>query len=1049
MDPFTIVSSCVGLLNAIAGLSSLLRTFARDFREASKDAALVRGELGSLRTVLEMLQEEVQDVPTGAIPDSVAIQISGVTSSCNTVFGQISSVLAKYEEGGLRRRLSWTDHGCADIQNLLRSLKGHRGALDLALSTININTSQLKQDTDEILDLLRRLEKLRATPIDIYGGFLMEKFLDSLSSYAQSSADPDESFKSTDAATPEEKSYTSALQRPDSLYSRGSSNSIPTQEQWGGSARYEITTPVSESAAMTEEISASNASRWSTPIRDTSLDKATIFEVSQEGGTHMPRSADIRYDSLDKGIEPQIIFGNGSKDETAIMRAQQSRATLSTIDRISIDRALRRIDSATRAEEALAMLEQGADPNANLKIYQQANNNICAPPLYHAVVHGNIACSGALLRFGAEPNCGSHDGRLLHIAIRNTDIQATAILLRAGADVSPCAVQLAVDTANAEVVKAVLEHEATSDIPSPAMKEAVSEGQVDIVRLLLKHGATPETSILDNAAIGAQVDIVKLFLRHGVNPCLSTLLNAVGFLPTATSNQSTQQAMSLIRLLFDHGINESSQNPGLSWEDILRATIRPHNNLQLTDLLCKARNETLQRILNQGADVHSAGGCISELSDHTPLDCAILHLEKEDVDVVALLLEYGANARESDSRVPPLVHAANRGYIQTIQLLLEAGAEFDPQSILSRFKVTFRNNWVEMVELFLTRANGNLLVQETLLETAVRNKSVEMVGLLLTKAGGNLSVRETLLEMAVRDNWVEMVKLLLTKADGKTAVGGCSVEIVDLLLKAGVGIEDSQIANQGISNPGDLHRRGASYKNRGLTTQFSSHQTNFHISLLEIAISNNSRAMVGLLLEAGPRSAEVHSHFSYTALEIAQKIFQGTNEEMLNFLLWYPCANSAILYASKIQCWSTVENLLDRGADVNSTCCVGFPALYYAISGISIEAVKMLLSRGANVNFKYTIGGDSDQTALHTAIKVFSVCKRDDERYILDVIKILVEAGARPDLRAKYRLKSGCASTHVTPISMAKRIQLSNRKKRWRLLGALQVPSVLALIHKL
>lgn len=138
MEPFTIVVGCEALLGAILGLSSRLRTFARDFGEASRDVASVREELRSLRVVLEMLQEEVQDACAGIIPDSVASQISGVISSCNILFDQISGIVAKYDGGGLKKKLSWIDHGRSEMQNFLLSLQRHRAALDLALSTINL-----------------------------------------------------------------------------------------------------------------------------------------------------------------------------------------------------------------------------------------------------------------------------------------------------------------------------------------------------------------------------------------------------------------------------------------------------------------------------------------------------------------------------------------------------------------------------------------------------------------------------------------------------------------------------------------------------------------------------------------------------------------------------------------------------------------------------------------------------------------------------------------------------------------------------------------------
>lgn len=915
------------------------------------------------------------------------------------------------------------------------------------------DTSQIKQDTDEILELLRRFETLRSTHIEMHGGLMMERFLDSLSSYAQSSVDPDEFSMSMDVALQEEHFashqnnlaspvnpfsdpstspdamripggwnngpmersylakdpdevntnlcnkpwhsvessslenfstaqssfealdsdchepqsiarpiYTSPIQSSDSLFSGESSNSTLIQKQRGDIAEFEIT-PISGSVVMNEEISTTNTSisslngqfdrasvyevlqkdgterPKSRTIQDESLDRATAFNTIRDDGTEISRPTDIQQDSLNEAMEQQITPSKSFKDEAAIVRARQSRATLSPIDRINIDRTLRKIDSETRVEEVLAILERGADPNANLEIYNRANNDMCAPALYHAVKHGNIACLEALLRFGAEPNCGSCDRRPLHIALRSSDIQATLFLLRAGADVSSHAVDLAVSTANVEMVKLILVHGATPDISSLTkavsiahiglvklllehgvspnssildnaatgahveleivklllengsipdgstlatavserqvevvevllkhgaspnsrilmnavsgahveivklllwhgaipdsltLEKAVSENQIDIVRLLLKHGAAPDKSILDNAAGRVEVDIVKLFLQHGATPCHSTMLKAVVLLSKARSNQSAQQAMSLIRLLFDYGINESSQNPRISWVDVLYATISSqtfYDDPQLTEFLHRAKVETLQRLLDQGVNVNSVRGCASDLTNHAPLECAIQHLEKEDVDVVALLLEYGANAKADDARVAPLDLAASRGYAETAQLLLKAGAELSLQSIPSHLEAAVQHNWVEMVEL-LTKADGSLPAPVTLLKTAIRNNNTTILALLL-HASVEIEDLLLLLRFAVENSVEDAVDLLLktgakipSRVDSSAlhlAVGKNNTKIVNLVLKAYLPF-------------------GYEYR------------PHYDSDLLEVAVSNDNEAIVKLLLEAG------------------------------------------------------------------------------------------------------------------------------------------------------------------------------------------------------
>ncbi|ENI03122.1 hypothetical protein COCC4DRAFT_143725, partial [Bipolaris maydis ATCC 48331] len=83
--------------------------------------------------------------------------------------------------------------------------------------------------------------------------------------------------------------------------------------------------------------------------------------------------------------------------------------------------------------------------------------------------------------------------------------------------------------------------------------------------------------------------------------------------------------------------------------------------------------------------------------------------------------------------------------------------------------------------------------------------------------------------------------------------------------------------------------------------------------------------------------------------------------------------------------------LLNNGADVNSTDSRKRTPLYYAARGGSLELVKEILGRGAEVNKKCRY----DMTALHAACQFKSSPPNDN----IAVVKLLLAKKADIDAR--------------------------------------------------
>lgn len=135
MDPLSVTSGCAGLIMAIGGLSVKIHSFVRTCREARGDLDSVSRELLSLRTILELVQEDASD-ETKPFPKTLNQHVTAIIANCNLVVADIQSCITKYGQDRLKTRVSWAINGQGDINKLRSSLEAHKTALEIALDML-------------------------------------------------------------------------------------------------------------------------------------------------------------------------------------------------------------------------------------------------------------------------------------------------------------------------------------------------------------------------------------------------------------------------------------------------------------------------------------------------------------------------------------------------------------------------------------------------------------------------------------------------------------------------------------------------------------------------------------------------------------------------------------------------------------------------------------------------------------------------------------------------------------------------------------------------
>ncbi|KAE9367026.1 hypothetical protein N431DRAFT_562288 [Stipitochalara longipes BDJ] len=235
MDPLSITATCIGLASTITRTSLVVIGFVKDVRAARTDLDTVSRELLSLKTILELLADDVNDSTSQSIPQMLQKQITGIVTNCTGVVVDIEETLKNHDGGRLNKAAKWVASGKKDVAKLQSSLEAHKSALEIALDMVTLtlareikadtqeilnDTSAIKEDTTQILAEIARLQdQLPRDGNHRSAGFMLERYLDNLTNYAETVCDPflDGSDGSSPTSRPASRDQESTINEHEAL----------------------------------------------------------------------------------------------------------------------------------------------------------------------------------------------------------------------------------------------------------------------------------------------------------------------------------------------------------------------------------------------------------------------------------------------------------------------------------------------------------------------------------------------------------------------------------------------------------------------------------------------------------------------------------------------------------------------------------------------------------------------------------------------------------------------------------------------------------------
>ena len=516
------------------------------------------------------------------------------------------------------------------------------------------------------------------------------------------------------------------------------------------------------------------------------------------------------------------------------------------------------------------------------------------------------------------------------------------------------------------------------------LRTAAEQGSISGLKLLLEYGADVEAHSstfpcpLQAAASNNQIDSVELLLEHGAD------INArSGKRGDALCAAASSHAIDIARLLISYGANVNA------WDyDYCPAISAAAQNVDMVRLL-----------LDNGADPNTSG------SRHSPLQFAA---HWKSLDSLKTLLAHGADVKATRNDFGSALHAAAAsGCVESVVLLLDHGADVNAPS--------------EEYGPVLHAGVSNVDVVRILLDS----------GADVNSCGGP---HQSALQAAAQSKNIESVKVLLERGANVNGSGDyCGHALV-------AAADDVYIMKTLLEHDADVNAQGdhrhalyAAAKNKDIEvvrTPLDDHEVNIDAtggvygSALQAALHGGSADIAQLLLEHGANADVFGGPHEYTLQAAILSKCLGVVEQLLKngakvdtLGSQYGCALQA---AAKIDEYKTVELLLAHGANPNTRGGLYSTSLQAAAS-TSSDITSLLLSHGASIPLAR---GGKHGTALHAA-----VWSGD-----LDTVQVFLDHGADPNVTDHEGLT--CLSRLKQPRWCQREIVLRRMERLLRGMGA-------------
>ena len=601
-----------------------------------------------------------------------------------------------------------------------------------------------------------------------------------------------------------------------------------------------------------------------------------------------------------------------------------------------------------------------------------------------------------------------------------------------------------------ELVKMGLPVNHTSKINYTALMFAAQEGHLDIVKYLIENGADIKVKGKSNftafmaAASAGQMDVVKFLVDIGADISVKSTSGWTALFYVAQDGNNE-----LLKFLIDKGI------------DVNAISKNGYNALMAA--ADYGQNETVKILIDKGVNI--------SLKDTDGYDALLGAVEKGHLETVKLLIENGASLKtKTISNFTPLMTAANTGKTQVVKYLLSLGVEIDETN--NGWTALFyaaTKGYLDTVQL-LVNSGANLnhrspKGRNLIIETAYKGHTAVVEYLLRKKMSPNSIDYEgvTPLIFASQSGHLEMAKLLwrygaaMDYADAYgydsmlAAINSGNIELIKYLISKGVSMYNER-------KNGYTPLTWACQKGKLTVVQFFNENQiplntvpKNEFNALMAACSGGSLETVKYLVEHGLKvnyqrtdgytpllfacekgyldivsyliSKGADSSLKYkTGYNVITASVNGGNIELLKYFvnrgesLKIRLANgyTPLHYACSKGYLDIVKYLLTKGASLKDVTSQKSNALTLAAISGNVELIKFLLAQGMDVNYTDDIG--------YTAL--FWACEKGN----FDVAQFLLNSGAKHNIESTNGYNTMMATAYSGNVALMRLLMSKGMK---------------------
>jgi ankyrin repeat protein len=569
-----------------------------------------------------------------------------------------------------------------------------------------------------------------------------------------------------------------------------------------------------------------------------------------------------------------------------------------------------------------------AETLLNAGAFVDSRANLGITPLITAAVNGNLEIIRLLVQRGATIHAraeGAENSTTLMIAVELGHRDVVAFLVHSGASADSTSLFAAIQVGNLDLINLLLSAGADvnsvhAQLGTPLM-HAIAMKQKEVISLLFSHGAKvnilagePLATALAHAAGLGDIFSMGLLLDAGAE---IDLPNGNGITPLMVAADAGQcEAM---QLLLKRGAQVNLQAAGGDNNSALHYAARS-GHIQAIKILIGARNTidlpnihgltplmlssarghlgAVQELVRQGANInmHAAGS-------HS-ITSLFLAAELGRHNVVEFLLKSGAEVDlANDQGTTPLMIAAYSGHSETMQLLIDHGAQINAQAAVNH----------NMTALLQAVYHGRLAATALLLKKGAQIDLPSSVGatpLMLATTMGHLDVVRLLLEhkaavnaqaagvnnrtalhQAVDGNHAAIADLLIehgadinaTATNGSTplmeSTNLIDVELLELLLQRGAAIDMQAAGTRNMSALMFAAERGRALSMLALFEAGANIalQDENGDTAISICLQNDGEEFVSILLTCTPETQHEPIRNCFTGLLAIQRLRQTTD----------------------------------------------------------------------------------------------------------------------------------------------------------------------------